>query len=60
MAPKKMQKHSVEAGADDKRSKVAEVAYFIAESRGFTPGQELDDWVQAEGICAEDPGNRDA
>lgn len=27
---------------------VATVAYFIAERRGFAPGNELDDWLQAE------------
>lgn len=27
---------------------VAEAAYFIAEHRGFAPGAELDDWLQAE------------
>lgn len=28
--------------------RVAEVAYFLAERRGFSPGHELDDWLQAE------------
>jgi Protein of unknown function (DUF2934) len=27
---------------------VAERAYELAEQRGFTPGAELDDWLQAE------------
>jgi hypothetical protein len=27
---------------------IAEAAYFLAERRGFAPGQELDDWLQAE------------
>lgn len=27
---------------------IAEAAYFLAEARGFAPGQELDDWVAAE------------
>jgi hypothetical protein len=27
---------------------IAEVAYFIAERRGFTPGSELEDWFRAE------------
>jgi uncharacterized protein (TIGR02284 family) len=31
-----------------KRRLIAETAYFIAERRGFTPGYELDDWLQAE------------
>ena len=28
--------------------RVAEAAYFRAEGRGFAPGGELDDWLQAE------------
>jgi hypothetical protein len=38
-------------GTDDaeaKRRQIAEVAYFSAERRGFSPGYELDDWLQAE------------
>lgn len=27
---------------------IAEAAYYRAESRGFTPGQETDDWLAAE------------
>jgi hypothetical protein len=27
---------------------VAEAAYYLAEKRGFAPGRELDDWLQAE------------
>jgi hypothetical protein len=27
---------------------IAEAAYFIAETRDFVPGKELDDWLQAE------------
>jgi hypothetical protein len=27
---------------------VAEIAYFKAESRGFIPGYELNDWLEAE------------
>jgi hypothetical protein len=38
-------------GTDDdeaKRRQIAEIAYFAAERRGFSPGYELDDWLQAE------------
>jgi hypothetical protein len=31
-----------------KRRLIAEVAYFAAERRGFRPGYELDDWLEAE------------
>jgi DUF2934 family protein len=32
----------------DRNAKIAEYAYSIAERRGFAPGHELDDWLQAE------------
>lgn len=28
--------------------KIAELAYLKAERRGFVPGYELDDWLEAE------------
>jgi hypothetical protein len=27
---------------------IAEAAYYIAERRGFEPGAEVDDWLEAE------------
>ncbi|MGZ8152978.1 MAG: DUF2934 domain-containing protein [Methylovulum sp.] len=37
----------------DRNAKVAELAYYKAESRGFEPGHELEDWLEAEtGISA--------
>lgn len=32
----------------DRNAKIAECAYYKAESRGFTPGYELEDWLEAE------------
>jgi hypothetical protein len=29
-------------------ARIAEAAYFCAERRGFEPGHEIDDWLQAE------------
>lgn len=29
---------------------VSRTAYFLAEKRGFEPGAELQDWLQAEAI----------
>lgn len=29
-------------------AKIAELAYYKAENRGFLPGHELDDWLDAE------------
>ena len=35
--------------ADEERHRmIAEAAYFRAERRGFVPGNELEDWLQAE------------
>lgn len=36
------------------RRKVAEVAYFLAERRGFAPGSELEDWLEAESVVRAD------
>lgn len=38
----------VSISADERRHLIAEAAYFRAESRGFEPGRELDDWLRAE------------
>jgi hypothetical protein len=35
---------------ESRRHLVAAAAYFIAESRGFAPGHELEDWVAAEAV----------
>jgi hypothetical protein len=29
-------------------TKIAEIAFYKAESRGFESGHELDDWIEAE------------
>jgi hypothetical protein len=31
-----------------KRLMIAEAAYYCAEKRGFEPGHELEDWLEAE------------
>lgn len=33
---------------EEMRRQIAEAAYFRAEERGFAPGRELDDWIEAE------------
>jgi Protein of unknown function (DUF2934) len=33
---------------DELMGMIATTAYFIAAERNFTPGQELDDWLEAE------------
>ncbi|PPK75973.1 Protein of unknown function (DUF2934) [Methylobacter tundripaludum] len=32
----------------DRDAKIAEIAYRKAENRGFEPGHELEDWLEAE------------
>ncbi len=32
----------------DRDARIAELAYYKAESRGFEPGHELEDWLEAE------------
>jgi len=34
--------------AQERQMLVARAAYFRAEKRGFAPGHELQDWVEAE------------
>jgi hypothetical protein len=37
-----------EATAEEVRKLIEEAAYYRAAQRGFVPGHELEDWVQAE------------
>ena len=37
-----------EVFAEEVRKLIAEAAYYRAKKRGFTPGHEVEDWVQAE------------
>ena len=32
----------------DIQAQIAELAYYKAERRGFEPGHEMDDWLEAE------------
>jgi hypothetical protein len=38
----------VEVSPDELRKLVSEAAYYRAKQRGFTPGHEAEDWIQAE------------
>lgn len=35
-------------GLPDCYTKIAELAFYKAEIRGFEPGHEFDDWIEAE------------
>ena len=37
-----------DAPDDELRRRIAEIAYYRAQQRGFSPGYELDDWLAAE------------
>jgi hypothetical protein len=37
-----------EASPEEIRKLIEEAAYYRAKQRGFAPGHELEDWVQAE------------
>ena len=33
---------------EQRRHLIEETAYYMAEQRGFTPGHEMEDWLEAE------------
>jgi hypothetical protein len=37
-----------EASPEEIRRLIAEAAYYRAQERGFEPGHELEDWIEAE------------
>ena len=37
-----------DVSAEEMRKLISEAAYYRAKQRGFEPGHELEDWVQAE------------
>jgi hypothetical protein len=39
---------ATEPGEPQRKSLIAEAAYYRAEKRGFAPGEELEDWLAAE------------
>jgi hypothetical protein len=39
---------AADRGTEDRHALVARSAYLRAEARGFAPGRELDDWLEAE------------
>jgi hypothetical protein len=45
-----------EISDDEIRGRIAEVAYYRAQQRGFSPGYELDDWLAAEAQIRNGPG----
>ena len=42
------EKPSPQMSSEDLQRLIAEAAYYRAQRRGFEPGYELEDWVEAE------------
>jgi hypothetical protein len=47
-SPQRKTKESSEGNSFERQQKIAEAAYYRAERRGFAPGQEECDWLDAE------------
>ena len=47
-APEQRKAGAPSISAQERERLIARVAYFRAEKRGFAPGNELQDWVEAE------------
>lgn len=43
-----LKRREIPSFSDDRAQRIAERAYWRAEQRGFAPGRELDDWLEAE------------
>lgn len=43
-----LQRRELPSYSDTREARIAERAYWRAERRGFVPGRELDDWLEAE------------
>jgi hypothetical protein len=50
-APYNITAGTVPPSAAERLDAIAAAAYYKAEARGFSPGQELGDWLQAEAEC---------
>jgi hypothetical protein len=49
-----------EVSPEELRKLISEAAYFRAKQRGFEPGYELEDWIQAEAEVMRRIGNSQA
>jgi hypothetical protein len=50
----------VDVSPEELRKLISEAAYYRAKQRGFEPGHELEDWVQAEAEVMSRVGGRSA
>ncbi|WP_129776770.1 DUF2934 domain-containing protein [Peristeroidobacter soli] len=44
----KLEQRDIPSFSESREARIAEAAYWRAERRGFSPGNELDDWLSAE------------
>jgi hypothetical protein len=44
----KLHQREIPSFSESREARIAEAAYWRAERRGFSPGGELDDWLNAE------------
>jgi hypothetical protein len=47
-AQRRRARPSTSSPTSERRAAIADAAYFIAQSRGFESGHELEDWLAAE------------
>ncbi len=54
--PKSTQRNATSSSSNDspaeRHDSIAHMAYYLAEKRGFEPGQELNDWFKAEQLLS--------
>jgi hypothetical protein len=43
-----LEQRDIPSFSESREARIAEAAYWRAERRGFVPGHELDDWLDAE------------
>lgn len=53
-----LERREIPSFSESREARIAEAAYWRAERRGFTAGQELDDWLAAEKEVDEDLAKR--
>lgn len=55
LAPHPQEQHA-EHDEEERNRRIAIAAYYRAERRGFAPGGELEDWLEAEREVSESAG----
>ena len=53
-----LERREIPSFSESREARIAEAAYWRAERRGFSAGQELDDWLAAEKEVDQDIATR--